>query len=54
MRIHSGSNLVYLLEQRVPNPDSEGVTLAEHLPKGIVGDEEDLWEDFPDWDGENL
>ena len=50
LRIHSGSNLVYLLEQRVPNPDSEWVTLAEHLPKGIAGDEEDLWDDLPDWD----
>ena len=54
LRIHSGSNLVYLLEQRVPNPDSEWVTLAEHLPKGIAGDEEDLWDDLPDWDDENL
>ncbi|MDA3831929.1 MAG: hypothetical protein PF495_00880, partial [Spirochaetales bacterium] len=54
LRIHRGSNLVYLFEPRVPNPDSEWVTMAEHLPKGIVVDEDEIWKDFPDWEDEDL
>lgn len=42
LRFHAGSNLVYLIEPRVPGPDSEWFTLAEHLPKEIVTDTDEF------------
>lgn len=33
LRFHVGSNLVYLIEPRVPEPETEWFTMAEHLPK---------------------
>ena len=54
LRIHRGSNLVYLFEPRVPDPESEWFTMADHLPKEIVVDEDVFGKDFPDWEDEDL
>lgn len=42
LRFHTGSNLVYLIEPRVPRPNSEWFTMAEHLPKEIVTEMNEL------------